>query len=264
MTILSLVLLVLALAARATGATSSQAYQDYLYQFEVYRQKYSDFQVAKNEYEKFKSLASQTAALEKTKIMLSQRDQLLRAYLFLLNERLNEDQGLNVPEKQQYQTLIKNEVTFLDGHSALVPSIGSLPDAVKVSEELQSHYNVLSRSMRQTIVAISLGQLSVLSKQYDTALQKAQDIITNRRVVFSPQKQANLDRWLLQIQNKRSLYQQKINAVSSANTTMKPGDVALLDRQFTRLMADLSESKQYMVEGAAFMEELVNSLRYQD
>src|SRR3972149_6420904 len=172
-TILSLVLLVLALAARATGATSSQAYQDYLYQFEVYRQKYSDFQVAKNEYEKFKSLASQTAALEKTKIMLSQRDQLLRAYLFLLNERLNEDQGLNVPEKQQYQTLIKNEVTFLDGHSALVPSIGYLPEAVKVSEELQSHYNVLSRSMRQTIVAISLGQLSVLSKQYDTALQKA-------------------------------------------------------------------------------------------
>src|SRR3972149_4862635 len=75
-------------------ASSQQAYQDYLFQFDIYRQKYSEFTVSKNEYLKSKTLTSQTTALEKTIAMLSFRDLLLRAYLLLLNEKLNEDRGL--------------------------------------------------------------------------------------------------------------------------------------------------------------------------
>src|SRR3990167_2153444 len=133
------------------SASSQQAHTDYLYQYDVYRQSYNDFKVAKNEYEKFKSLVSQTDALEQTKKMLAQRDVLLRSYLLLLNEKLNENKGLDGSDKTLYQTLIQNEVKFLESHANLIPAIGSIDDTVDVSKQLESHYNILQTSIRQTI-----------------------------------------------------------------------------------------------------------------
>ncbi len=137
-------------------ASSQTAYKDYLYQFDQYRTKQNNFKVARTEYLKYKTLLSETTALDTAKTMLAQQDQLLRSYLLFLNEKLNENTGLSSSEKNLYQTLIRNEVTFLETHTALIPSIGSLADAVSVAKQLESHYLVLSAYIRQTIIA--LGQ----------------------------------------------------------------------------------------------------------
>lgn len=245
-------------------ASSERAYQDYLYQFDLYRQKYSDFTVAKNEYEKFGSLTSQTTALTKTSDMLAQRDQLLRAYLLLLNEKLNEDRGLGETQKATYRTLINNEIGFLDQHSSLVQSIGSLEDAYNVSRELESHYAILQGSIRQTIVGVSLGQLAILARQFDQELADAKAILTTSRGAFTPHKQATIDRWLLQITNVRSLYQQKIDASTAKTAQLKGNSIDSLDDLFRELKRDLRQAKQYLIEGNGFVGELIEAIRYQD
>lgn len=245
-------------------ASSQRAYQDYLYQFDLYRQKYSDFTIAKNEYEKFGSLSSQTTALAKTSAMLSQRDQLLRAYLLLLNEKLNEDRGLGETQKATYRTLINNEIVFLDQHSSLVGSIGSLEDATSVSRELESHYAILQGSIRQTIVGVSLGQLTILARQFDQELADAKAILVGARGTFTPQKQATIDRWLLQITNVRSLYQQKIDSMTAKNAHLKDNSIDVLDDLFAEIKRELGQAKQYLIEGNGFMGELIEALRYQE
>lgn len=257
-----IVLLFLAFAGHVL-ATSEQAYQDYLYQFDLYRQRETDFRVAKTEYEKFRSLTSETTALEKTKALLAQRDQLLRAYLLVLNEKLNEDRGLSSSEKTLYQRLIQSEIVFLDGHILLIPSIGSIADAEKISDQLTDHYDILAISIRQTIAGISLGQLAALAREYDAALASAQTIIATNRGVFTPQKQATLDRWVLSITNKRSLYKQKIDGINQASAQMK-GDIQEIDRTFAQIQKDIAEARQYLAEGASFLGELVTALKYQD
>ncbi len=256
--------LMLIVRVPSANASSERAYQDYLYQFDLYRQKYSDFAIAKNEYEKFGSLTSQTTALTKTSAMLSQRDQLLRAYLLLLNEKLNEDAGLGNTQKLTYRTLINNEIAFLDQHSTLVQSIGSLEDATNVSRELESHYALLQGSIRQTIVGVSLGQLAILARQFDQSLADAKALIATSRGSFSPQKQATIDRWLLQITNIRSLYQQKIDTITTKNAQLKGNSIDALDGLFAELKRDLGGAKQYLVEGNGFMGELIEALRYQE
>ena len=245
-------------------ASSEKAYQDYLYQFDLYRQKYSDFTIAKNEYEKFGSLTSQTTALAKTSAMLSQRDQLLRAYLLLLNEKLNEDRGLLDTQKATYWALTGNEISFLDAHSTLVSSIGSLDDATEVSKELESHYAILGASMRQVITGVSLGQLALLARQYDTALADVKALLTANRGTFSPQKQATVDRWILQITNTRSLYQQKIDSINTKNAQLKGSSTETLDDLFAELKRDVGQAKQYLMEGNRFIGELIEALRYQN
>src|SRR3989344_935190 len=243
-------------------ASSQQAYQDYLFQFDTYRQKYSEFTVAKNEYLKFKTLTSQTTALEKTIAMLSSRDLLLRSYLLLLNEKLNEDRGLVLTERQTYQTLINNEVIFLEDHSRLVGSIGSLDDADHASGQLASHYTVLGASVRQPLGGVTLGQLAVLAKEFDTTLASARALSDSNRGTFPPQKQATIDRWLLQIANIRSLYQQKIEQIVSTNNTFNGNTLDIQNRNLSDLKKNVSEARAYLLDGTRFLQELVESLRY--
>lgn len=245
-------------------ATSQRAYQDYLYQFNVYRQNYSDFTITKNEYLKFKTLVSQTTALHATKKMLSQRDLLLRAYLLLLNEKLNEDRGLSQTEKGTYQTLIANEVMFLENHSRLVDNIGSLEDSSNVSKELESHYAVLQSSMRQTIAGISLGKLAVLSKNFDASLEQTRILLNTSRGIFTPQKQSTIDRWHLQITNTKSLYQQKVDHIVSKNTQLKGSSIEEQDQAFSQITKDVAEARQYLIEATSYLRELIEAIRYQD
>lgn len=257
-------LVLLVLFVPQSKATSERAYQDYLYQFDLYRQKYSAFAIAKNEYEKFKSLASQTTALTNTSAMLAQRDQLLRAYLLLLNEKLTEDRGLGETQKSTYLTLSTNEIRFLDKHSSLVGSIGSLEDAQNVSRDLESHYTVLQTSIRQTIIGISLGQLAFLARQYDQELADINALITRNRSIFSSQKIATVDRWLLQIANIRSLYQQKIDEVTAKNAQLYGYSIDTLNDKLFAYKKDLGQAKQYLREGNGFMGELIEVIKYQN
>lgn len=245
-------------------ASSAQAYQDYLYQFDLYRQYFTDFQVARNEYQKFKSLQSQTAALDKTKIMMAQRDQLLRAYLLLLNEKLNETTAMASSDRQLYQTLIKNEVTFLTNHAQLVPSIGSLDDAATINNQLQSHYLVLQKSMRQTIIGISVGILTGLKQEFDRVTGLSQTLINTNRGAFTPEKQATIDRWLLQITNKKSLYQQKVDTINTANSSWETNNLEEMNRKFVTLQQQVGTAWQELLEGSSFLTELVNTMRYID
>lgn len=245
-------------------ASSQQAYKDYLYQFDQYRQKYNEFLVAKNEYLKFKTLTSESTALAKTKIMISQRDLLLRSYLILLTEKLNEVPELNPSDKSLYQSLLTNEITFLEAQSKLAESIGSLEDANTVSRQLESHYNILQTSIRQTIIGISLGNLGFLSKQYDTALADAQALVNSNRGIFPPSKQDTLDRWLLQISNTRSLYQEKIDTIRSTNTALKGSELREIDQSYVRMQTQVNEARQYLQKGTSYMGELLTALKYQD
>jgi len=244
-------------------ATYEQAYQDYLFQFDGYRQKYSDFQVAKNEYLKFKTLTSQATALEKTKAMMAQRDQFLRSYLLVLYEKLNDpNSGLAPVTREQYQRILGNEIAFLETHTQTIASIGSIEDADQVSKELESHYGVLQTSIRQILTGLSLGQLAIIAKFYDALVVDSQSLITQYGTTFTPQKQETINRWVLQIVNKRTFYQQKVDAITQQNALLEATDLDDLDTQYNAMIRGMSEARQYLVEGVSNLTELRDALKY--
>lgn len=245
-------------------ADSQKAYQDYLFQADLYRKTLSEFTIAKNEYEKFKSLASETLALDKTKRMLAQRDRLLRSYLLLLTEKLIENPGLVSSTRNLYISLVGNELAFLERHSELVPSINSLGDAQTVSQQLESHDNILQVSIEQTITALILGNLNSLAVSYDQVVTQAQNLMSIKRDSLPPTKRETVDRWLLQIQSKRSLYQQKVDTIAKKNTALTGADSYELDRQSVEIQQEALGAKQYLSEGASYLGELVTAFKYED
>ncbi len=244
-------------------AASTQAYQDYLFHFNIYRQKYSEFQVAKNSYEKFKTLESQSQALAATKTMLSQRDQLLHAYLVFLSEKVTEEAGLTTVNKQLYQSLIRNELTFLEGHSQLIPSINSIEDTSTVSEELESHYQVLQISIRQIIAGLALGRLAVISRNLDKNIGMAQTLVNTQAALLTPDKVQTVNRWFLQITSKKNLYQQKVDEVNRDVTGLTGYDVGDIDQRFNEILGKIGEARQYLRDDISYLGEIVRAIKYE-
>jgi hypothetical protein len=62
---------------------------DYLFQYEKYREKHDEFIAARDKYLKYKTLATRDQAVTITKEIAFQRDEVLRTYLILLRKRIN-------------------------------------------------------------------------------------------------------------------------------------------------------------------------------
>jgi hypothetical protein len=255
--------LVFGTSATPVHASSPQAYQDYQFQFDMYRQVFSEYRVALGEYKKYGSLGSEQDALNKAKVLIAQRNQVARAYLLFLNEKLGENPSMPPAELELYRKILINEIAFLDAQTTLAPSLSSLADVEKLSQEFIKHYPILQSAFRQIIVATQLGYLRYFAKQFDGVANDGQLLITANRASMTDTKKATLDRWMLALSNKRSLYQQKVDGIRTAAFKLN-GDVADQDRKFTVLLRDLSDAKQYLTEGASFFTELENALKYDD
>jgi len=243
-------------------ASSQTAYQEYLIEYDVYRTALTDFKVARTEYLKYKTLASQQTALEKTKTMLTSRSQLLLNYLSVLNEKLNESTAMTPSNKSLYQTLITNETQFLKNHIGLMRSIGSLTDAENVSQQLTSHYAILQSNTYQTIVGLKMAELNALDTTYYDLLTKNYTFLQTNRSSYTTERLTILDRWLLQIQNKRDLFKQKTDEIIKENSVLKSSSSTEIVASYQRIVKLLSEAKQYLTEGTSYIQELTTSLQY--
>lgn len=260
--VLLLLLAIPFLFARATFASSSQAYQDYGFQFDQYRQKLSDFQVAYKQYQQFNSLSSQQDAIDKVKLLLAQRNQVAKTYFLFLNEKLNENPGLGTSDALPYRTLLTNQIGLLDQNTAQSSSIGSLDDASKISTLFIKNYNAMQSAYRQTILGLDLGYLQYFGSQFDAAASRAQSLIAANKGDASPEKQATLDRWLLALSNKHSLFEQQATTIRTALTKFE-GDVEEQDRQFTTIQKTMTQAKQNLVEGTSYLGEVESALQYE-
>lgn len=246
------------------AASSQQAYQDYLYQADVYRQKYNAFQISQNEYLKFKTLASEADVISKTRDMLSQRSLLLRAYLLLLSEKLNETPQLTGSESDLYHQYIKNEVAFLETLSQFVNSVQSVNDAENASGRLEDHYAILASSMRQITLGISLAKLRSLGDDYSQSMVAARLLIDQVRPELTIDRQTTADRWFGKISDKRTIFLQKLDAITKAISSLKSTSLGDLDAKTSDIKTQLADAQSELTEGLSYIKELINAMRYKD
>lgn len=253
-----------ALLALPVGASSQQAYQDYLYQFDVYRTMYRDFQTARGEFLKFQTLTSQTTALTKTKAMLTQRAMLLHTYLLLLGERLNEDQGLTPEEHLLYRSQLTAELAFLDRQKVSAAAPATLADATNHSKELEERYPKLYAIMREIASELVRGNSLASVRTFDQLFGNAKTIAMDNRNLFPPEKQVTIDRWIVQIATKRTSLQQTLDTFAQTDQTMgKAATQSEIDRWVSESAKSAASAKQQLVELTANLGELAAALQYQ-
>ena len=105
-----------------------KAYEDYLYNLNLYRDSYHEFATAKEQYASYKTLTSKTLLLEQTINMLQKRDEALKTYLTALRLNLAETTGILNYEQNLLYLELDNQIAWLNNHKETVPSVASLED----------------------------------------------------------------------------------------------------------------------------------------
>ena len=255
-------LLTFFLAGKFVFASSGQAYTDYQYQFGLYRQSLTNFQDAITQYRQFNSLTSQQDALDKAKQLIAQRDMAAKSYFLFLNEKLNENPGITTSEAAGYRSTMTNQIAFLDQNSLASGNLQSLSDAQSLSDGFIKNYLVMQSSYRQTIVAIELGYLNYFASAFDSAAAQAQTLIGQVHDAASPEKQATLDRWLVNLANQHSLYQQKAMAIKASSLKIT-GDLSTQDRQFSDAQKLLNDAQDILSVGSSYLTEVETAIQYE-
>lgn len=257
-----LVILLIIPSTKINAITSEKAYQDYLYQFDVYRQKNNDFKIAKTNYEKYKTLTSSVDALDKTKLLLSQKDILLKTYLMVLLTKLEENKGLSPIDISAYKKIIDDENIFLESHSQLINSVNNLDDAENVSNDLISHYVILSAAMRQVIIMLHIGSLNLLYRDLDGLTSYLYLLVEQYRGTYPTSKQAVIDKWVMSIKDKQLVYNRNIDQIKNSILELKGNNVEGLDSKFQSVSAQINQTRQYLLDTVSYTKELLNLMQY--
>ena len=212
---------------------------DCITQYDSYRTSYNEFKIAKNEYDKFHTLTSEATVLEKTKSMLTWRNSLIHSYLVLLGEKSTENPGLTDQDRALYQGLIDNENIFLETQSTLISSISSINNATKASKLLQSHYIILQTSIRQILLGLAAGELNYIYLQYVELVKEARVIPDQSRPYMQLAQQSTADNWIVSINSKQVLYEQKISEVRPGISSLKSNNLSELEKNTAGIKKDI-------------------------
>lgn len=239
---------------------SSKAYQDYLYNYNLYRSSHDNYLSAKNEHLSYKTLNSQTKALEATREMLKNRDEALRTYLTALRMRLKETTGIiNYQQNLEYLKL-DLETNWLTLHKDSLSAPTSLEDLFKTSADFEKRYPDTEVLAYQSLGTILSGKQDNIRNQISDQIKKIEDKITE--IKNTGESVDKLQQWLGEAKKKVVASQTK---QTEAENILKALDADENNKkgEFNNAQAAIGESNQNLKEAASFLTEIIVEIKHE-
>ncbi len=223
---------------------------EYSQKLAAYNTSYSDFQIAKSSYLTYKTLSALTKALDKAKDYLVKRDELIIKHFELLKEK-----GAT--------RLADDEITFYQNHLTLVPAIANLKDAETVAKKAEDQIILSNVKSKQILGQILIAKVQAIGDSYSALINDSDGLEAK---IVELKKSGNntdkLERWLVEVKNKKILCETVLAQVSDKLNSLKAkaGD---LEKDFNEARIDISQANLYLKEGANYIREILEEMKYQ-
>lgn len=234
----------------------NRAYQDYIYQYNLYREAYQEYTVAKNKYLTYKTLVTQKEALEKTKNFLQLRDQVLINYLTMLRGKILETPGVSPDQASATIRIIDIQVPWLLEHKNALLAASSLKDLVRVSSQTEDRFGrIIQVEAAKAVGIVLIGKEENLSQKMESIINTLESKLWE---IKKSQDTSLEERWLLEAKNKQILAEEKRSLAQNGFVTLSPKD---LSSEFNKSQFTLVESHQYLKEGQLFLKEIIRRIK---
>lgn len=241
--------------------TFEQSYQDYLFNYDQYRQTNANYVISRQAYLSYQTLTAKSEAQTKTLHMLKSRDETLKTYLTTLKDKITQQEGLSPTEKESELAQLENEAAWYQDHQERLPSAGTLEDLVDSSQEARQHYRHTESLIYQTLVTILSGKENFWRSQLIDQIKAIKSNLA--RIKDNGDKETNkAERWLLEAENRITRSQekqQKANAnLADLNNSSNRNEV------YNQSQFALEESRQYLKEADSYLKEVVREIKTAD
>lgn len=235
-----------------------RAYQDYIYNYGLYRNVHLNYEAAKTEYYTYQTFVSKTKALEATKQMMLARSDTLRTYLTAVRMKLRESTNVQDYQQNLYYIKLDDEIAWIEQHKNTIPSPGSLEDIVKISSQFESRFSntiFLSYQVRGLIFA---GRVDILKEKVRSHLS-----ITEERIIEMRENNvevSNLERWLIEAKQKFLRSEEKFRQAQTMMSSMK-NDHQSMETVFNSSIGTFEEANQYLKETITDLKEIIREIK---
>jgi hypothetical protein len=236
----------------------NRAFNDYIYNYNLYRSTHLEYVTKKSGYQTYGTLTSQTEALEATRKMLLQRDKAFETYLTAIRMKLKEETGVESYKQNLYFLKLDDEVAWLKNHQSLLSSPSTIEDLIKESSRLETRFPDVQIINYQALGVILEGKEIGLREEIKQLIY-----LTEKKIVEirdSGEETQVLERWLLEAKQKVVLSEQKQAEATTLLSGIKPRDTDKLTKydQARRLF---EESNQYLKEAISFLKEIIREVK---
>lgn len=232
--------------------------EDYLFQYERYREIYKDFVTARDKYLKYKTLSSKGEVVEATKNLVNQRNEALRTYFLALKWKLKTTPGVVGSERRaSLISQLDKEIIWLENQNDQIKSLPhpSLDDIFIISDRFEDKRDYFISLSYQSLTAVLLGKARDLRSD-SIAITT---LLTERVGEMESTKAAQLKDWLREVENKNYLAQKEIEVAESQQELLKKKKKERqLAAVYSQVQLNLEKSREYLSQAFSFQKEIYN------
>jgi len=246
------------LQAIAQDFDFNRAFNDYVYNYNLYRSAHLEYITAKSEYQTYNTLTSQTKALEATRKLLQQRDEALKTYLTALRMKLKEETGIIGYKQNLYFVKLDDEVAWTTEHQSLLTSPSTIEDLLEESEKMENRYPTTAVISYQTLGTILEGKENTLRDEVNNLVKLTEEKINEIRA--NNEDTATLERWLIEAKQKITLSEQKQTQALAVINSIEAKDKDKSEK-YDQAKLLFEESNQYLKEAISFLKEIMREVK---
>lgn len=243
--------------------TYDRAYQDYTYNYDIYRKANSEYESYRLQYLQYKTLTAQENAREATAKMLMARDEVNKTYLTAIRARISETGGITDDKRNSLYSQIDSQVIWFGKHRDNIPSAGSLEDLVKDSEEAADYYKTGEFTIYDGLVTISIGKIADIRDKQESTLSDIKSKVSEIRA-NGDKDTAVLERWILDTEDTITRSREKELEALAILSELKSKQGKINTDLYDQIISKLSESLQYLKDANSFMKEIVDGIKFED
>jgi hypothetical protein len=252
-----------ALAQSPTPTSSEfnfeQAYKDFVFTFDQYRSRNTEYALARSQYMQSKTLASQQKAQEGTYNMLFARDEAVRTYLTAIRMRVAEAIGVPDDKKLVLRTRLDTEVAWFENHKSTLSSAESLDDQTADSNVARDHYSKTSTPLiYESLMEIAIGKVKFLRDQQSAIVNDLEAKLVEIRGEGEIDT-GDMERGVLEVRNRISRSEAKESDARKLLVGVKQQEIPA---KYSQVTARMGESLQYLKEANIYLDEMIRRIKY--
>jgi len=249
-------------SAYAQEFNFKKAYEDYLFNFNKYRESHGEYVTAKEAYLSYKTLTSKNTAKEKTAKLLLNEDEVIRTYLTAIRLKLSGTTGISNYEQNVIYLKLDKEVTLYLTHQDSVNVAGDLEDLVKLAQENKENYKATETLSYQTLGSIFASKEINLRNKLNGQITLLKDKLGEIRQKGNKQT-AKAERWLLEAENRLLKSQEKEFEAQQILSQIKTTD-RYKNKDYNEAQYLFEQSHQYLKEASSQLQEVIREIKTAD
>jgi len=239
-----------------------KAYEDYLFNFNKYRESHDEYVTAKEAYLSYKTLTSKNTAKEKTAKMLLNEDEVIHTYLAAIRLKLSETTGISNYEKSIIYLKLDENITLYSTHQNSINAADNLEDLIKLAQENKESYKITETLSYQTLGSIfaskEINFRNKINKQVTLLKEKLGEIRQK-----GDKQTIKAERWLIEAESRLLKSQEKEFEAQQTLSQIKTTD-KYKNKDYNEAQYLFEQSHQYLKESSNQLQEVMREIKTAD